>query len=94
MTVINPFSKGLVLNNNISLTWPVLVTFCMLPFPFLTSYPYTCTALTCTHEQRIFSSFLFLISPECLEPFLHSMDINILVFNPMSPALILIPPNK
>ena len=62
------FPKGLVFNNTLSLTWPVLVSFCPLHFSTLTSYLYTNTLLTCKHKQRTFLSFLPLISTECLFP--------------------------
>ena len=89
-----PFYKGASLNYDFSLPCPMLVPFCPLSSSSITLYFHTCTVLTYRYKPRVFISFLTLISPECLVPFLHSQVIKLLIFTPMYTALLLIPPKQ
>ena len=93
-TVIGPFFQRVGPQRRSSQPWPVLVSFCPLPFSSLTSYLSNRTVLTYTYEPSIFSSVLPSISPECLVSFPHSPAIEILRFTPVYHILLLIPPTQ
>ena len=88
------YSKGLVINDALNLTWPILIPFYQIFPSSLTLYSCFHAAITCMYKSRILSSFLTLIYPECLVPFPHSLAIEILRLTPASTALLLIPPNQ
>ena len=91
MTVINNNFHRVIPQRQL---WLVLVTFCPLTLPSFASYSSTHTVLTCMYDPKIFSSFLPSIYPEFLVPFPHSPAIELLMFIPVSPTLLLIPPNQ
>ena len=92
------FTTGSVINKPLPCIGPCWSLSGQLPFPPL---PRTCILVyVCiyTHlyvqAKEFFSNSISSISLECPVPLPHSPDIEILMFTPESPGLLMIPPNQ